>query len=257
MAHQYWLGNYGGPLRTEVVADDGITPLLPISATITILNLNTGDLIVENAVCQVVTGSAFYSIPSGSTVTSTSAHYVGYMDVLVEAGNFLTNPIYFDVLDKASYLILYRWRRKVAEAAPDVSLLEDEDARDWVDSAVAFVNRRYGDTGYTSVLGSIQPAPTANDLEFFAEVASLMARTAWWAGKGKWRDEEMSSDPGPFKDEWERLDTIMAAKASNDIYQVLDVFNRDRVLLDSSKYDSPLWPYRLPGDVVPDTDIPI
>lgn len=257
MAHQYWVNNYGGPLVTEVVATDGITPLLPISATITILNINSGAVVVENAACQVATGSAFYPIPSGSSVTSTSAHYVGYMDVLVEAGNLLTNPIYFDVLDKASYLVIYRWRRKVAEAAPDVSLLEDEDARDWVDSAVAFVNRRYGDTGYTSTLGSIQPAPTANDLEFFAEVASLMARTAWWAGKGSWRDGEMAMNASPFKDEWERLDTIMAAKSSENLYQVVDVFNRDRVLVDSAKYDSPLWPYRLPGDVVPNTDIPI
>lgn len=257
MAHQMWIGNYGGPLRTEVVADDGITPLLPLSATITILNLNTGGVVVENDVCQVVTGSAFYSIPSGSAVTSTSAHYVGYMDVLVEPGNFLTNPIYFDVLDKSSYLVIQRWRRKVAEAAPDVSLLEDEDARDWIDSAVALTSRRWSIDTYTSTLGSIQPAASANDLEFIAEVASLMARTAWWAGKGKWRDEEMSQDPGPFKDEWERLDILMSARSDSNLYSVLDVFNRDRVLNDSNKWDSPSWPYLLPGDPVPNTDIPI
>ena len=257
MAHQFWVGNYGGPLTTSVYESDGTTPKLPVSATVTILNLNSGDSVVSGAACQVQTGSAFYQIPSGSAVTSTSSKYVAYMDVLVESGNLLTNAIYFVVLDKASYLVIDRWRRKVGEAAPSTSLLEDEDARDWIDSAVAFVNRRYGDTGYTSTLASISPTPTANDLEFFAEVASLMARTSWWAGRGKWRDEEMSLDPGPFKQEWDRLDTIMSAKNDAAIFQVVDEFNRDRVVEDGMKLDSPAFWYVLSGSVAPTTTIPV
>ena len=239
----FFVGNYGGPLRTEVYESDGITPKLPVSATITVLNMDTGTAVVENQACTVATGSAYYNVPSGSAITSSSAHMVAYMDVLVEAGNLLTNPIYFDVLDKGSYLILDQWRRKVEESAPSTELTEDEDARDWIDAAVAYVNKNYRDTGYTSVLGSISPAPTANDREFFASVASLMARTSWHAGKGKWRDEELSMDPGPFKDEWARLDLVMSKDADNQLMtgSVISAFNRDNVFGDGYKHDSPAY----------------
>lgn len=257
MAQFLYVGNYGGPLRTEVYDDDGTTPKLPLSATVSILNMDTGTTVVENAVCLVVTGSAYYNIPSGSSVTSSSAHMVAYMDVLVESGNLLTNAIYFDVLDKGSNMVLDMWRRKVEYAAPSDEVLTDEAARDWIDDAVRMVGRRYGITTYTSTLGSLSPTATANDLEFYASVASLMARTAWYAGKGKWRDEEMSFDPGPFRDEWERLDLIMGAGVAADTYGVFSMYNRDNVLADGNKYDSPLWPYRLSGTTTPITDIPL
>lgn len=253
----FFTGNYGGPLRTEVFEDDGITEKLPLSATITVLNMDTGTAVVENDACLVATGSAYYPIPSGSAITSTSAHMVAYMDVLVEAGNFLTNPIYFDVLDKVSYLIIEQWRRKVEESAPSDELLEDEDARDWIDAAVAFVSRRYGISTYTSTLGALSPTPTANDREFYAEVASLMARTAWHAGKGKWRDEEMSLDPGPLAKEWERLDIIMESANNNNIMAVFESFNRDRVQGDGYKEDSPAYWYRLSGSTAASTTVPI
>ena len=253
----FFVGNYGGPLRTDVFEKDGVTPKLPLSAKVTILNMDAGTTVVNNAVCQVVTGSAFYSIPSGSPATQTSAHMVAYMDVLVETGNFLTNPIYFDVLDKTSYLIIEQWRTKVRESAPSDELLEDEDARDWIDAAVAFVARRYGITTYTSTLGALSPTPTANDREFYAEVASLMARTAWHAGKGKWRDEEMSLDPSPFAQEWERLDAIMAAGANNSMMAVFESFNRDRVQGDGYKEDSPAYWYRLSGSSAVSSVVPI
>lgn len=257
MSLWFFKGNYGGPLTTKVFENDGVTPKLPLSATITVLSMDTGAVVVENAICQVATGSAFYSIPSGSPITSSSAHMVAYMDVLVESGNLLTNPIYFDVLDKGSYLIIEKWRKKVENAAPSDDLLEDEDAREWIDSAVALVAKRYGVTTYTSTLGLLTPAPAINDMEFYAEVASLMARTAWWAGKGNWRDEELSFNATPFKDEWERLDKIMSSASNEQMYAVYDVFNRDRVLADYRKYDSPLWFYQLSGSTQPDTDIPI
>jgi len=252
----YFVGNYGGPLRTEVYEDDGFTPKLPLSATITILNMDAGTTVISNAPCLVASGSAYYSIPSGSPITSSSAHMVAYMDVLVESGNLLTNPIYFNVLDKASYSLITQWRRKVENSAPSIELLEDEDARDWIDAAVAVASRRYGVTTYTSTLGALTPAATANYREFYAELASLMARTAWHAGRGKWRDEELSLDPGPLADEWARLDLIMTAGSNNDIFSRVDHYNRDHVFRDGSKYDSPLY-WQLPsGSVYPLTDVP-
>ena len=255
----FFVGNFGGPLITEVYETDGLTPKLPLSATITVLNMNTETAVVEGAACQVQTGSAFYNIPSGSAITSSSAHMVAYMDVLVESGNLLTNPIYFDVLDKASYLILDQWRRKVEESSPSDELLEDEDARDWIDAAVAYVNKNYRATGYTSTLGAISPAPTANDREFFASVASLMARTSWHAGRGKWRDTELSQDPGPFKDEWARLDAVMSKDAYNAMLTgaVFESFNRDRVQGDGYKWDSGLYWYRLSGSAASTDTTPI
>lgn len=254
-----FVGNYGGPLITEVFDTDGITPKLPLSARITVLNMDAGTTVIESAACQVVTGSAFYNIPSGSPITSSSAHMVAYMDVLVENGNLLTNPIYFDVLDKTSYLIIEQWRKKVRESSPADELLEDEDARDWIDAAVAHVNKHYFDTGYTSTLGSISPTPTANDREFFASVASLMARTAWHAGKGKWRDEELSLDPGPLADEWARLDALMSKSADKAMLSgaVFEAFNRDRVYGDGYKHDSPLYWYYPSGTAQPVTTVPI
>lgn len=238
---QLFIGNYGRHLEVDIT-ENGL-PVLPESATITILNMDAGTTVLADEAATVVTGSAYYSIPSGSAITSSSAHMVAYLDVMVSSGNLHTYPLYFDVLDKGSYLILDQWRRKVEESSPSADLLEDEDARDWIDSAVAYVNKNYRDTGYTSVLGSISPAPTANDREFFASVASLMARTSWHAGKGKWRDEELSMDPGPFKDEWARLDLVMSKDADNQLMtgSVFSAFNRDNVFGDGYKHDSPAY----------------
>jgi hypothetical protein len=252
-----YVNNYGGPLRTDVFDSDGITPKLPLSANITVLNMDTGETVVSDEACAVESGSAYYTIPSGSPITSSSAHMLAYMDVLVESGNLLTNRIAFDVLDKSSYLILDTWRRKVSESAPSDDLTTDEAARDWIDDAVAEVSRRYGITTYTSTLGALSPTPTANDRQFYASVAALMARTAWWAGKGTWRDGEMSLNVSPFKDEWDRLDAVMQASANADMFAVYQTYNRDNVLEDSHKYDSPLWPYVLSGSTVPDTIIPL
>lgn len=254
---QLFVGNYGRHIETAVYGSDAVTPVLPLSATITVLNMDSGDTVLSGAAASVATGSAYYTIPSGSAITSSSAHMVAYLDVIKTSGNLHTYPVYFDVLDKASYLIIEQWRRKVEESAPSDELTEDEDARDWIDSAVSFVNKHYRDTGYTSILGSISPTPTANDREFFAEVASLMARTSWHAGKGKWRDEEMSLDPGPFANEWARLDALMSKDADRNLMAVFDTFNRDRVLGDGYKWDSGQYWYVLSGSTASTDTVPV
>ena len=257
MAQFYYVGDYGGPLTTEVYESDGVTPKLPSSATVDIINMDAGTTVVSAATCTVATGSAYYSIPSGSAATASGGHYVAYMSVLLDASNKLTNRIYYYVLNKSSDLVVERWRRKVENSTPNDDLIEDEDARDWIDQAVAFVNRHYYDTGFTSTLGTLSPSPTANDIEFFASVASLMARTSWWAGKGKWRDDELSMDPGPLRAEWAALDQKMQLIADRNTFAIYDTFNRDRVWADSYKYDSALWSYLPSGSTQPDTDIPI
>lgn len=240
-----------------IYASDGVTLLLPVSATVDILNMDAGTSLVSAGTCTVASGSASYTIPSGSAVTSSSAHCVAYFAVEVTADSRRTYVTYFDVLDKASYLILDRWRRKVESSSPDDSLITDEAARDWIDDAVDYVHNTWGITDYTSTLGVISPTPTSDVVEFYASVASLMARTSWWAGRGRWRDGEMSLDPGPFRDEWERLRASMQARADKGVFAVFEVFNRDHVYDDGHKWDSPLWPYLPSGTSQPVTDIPI
>lgn len=253
-----YVGDYGIAIDSPtILASDGVSLRKPVSATVTILNMDAGTNLVSAGTCTVASGSASYTIPSGSAVTSSSAHCVAYFAVEVTSGSRQTFNTYFDVLDKASYLILDRWRRKVSESAPDASLITDEQARDWIDDAVDFVHNKFGITTYTSTLGVISPTPTSDVVEFYASVASLMARTSWWAGKGRWRDSELSQDPGPFKNEWDRLERTMQARADTGLYAVYEVFNRDHVYDDGYKYDSPLY-WQLPsGSTTPVTDIPI
>lgn len=254
---QIFVGNYGRHIEADVYDTDGVTQVLPLSATVTVLNMDSGTTVLSTTAASVETGSAYYNIPSGSAITSTSAHMVAYLNVLVSSGNLRTYPVYFDVLDQASYLAIREWRRAVEEAAPSDELTEDDDARHWIDAAVAYVNKHYRDTGYTSVLGALSPAPNAPTRSFFVGVASLLARTSWYAGKGKYRDEELSFDPGPFKDEWDRLDTLMAKDADKSLMAVYESFNRDRVQGDGYKEDSPLYWYQPSGSTAPVTTIGI
>ena len=253
-----YVGDFGIAIESPTIyASDGINLLLPVSATVTILDMDAGTTLVGSGTCSVASGSASYLLPSGSAVTSSSAHCIAYFAVERTSGSQQTYYTYFDVLDKGSHLILDTWRRKVSESAPSDELITDEAARDWIDDAVAEVGRRYGITTYTSTLGALSPTPTANDRQFYASVAALMARTAWWAGKGTWRDGEMSLNVGPFAAEWARLDTVMQAASDANLFAVYQNYNRDNVLEDSFKYDSPLWPYVLSGSTVPDTIIPL
>jgi hypothetical protein len=182
-----------------------------------------------------------YVIPEGSPVTATSARYVAYLTAQVDAATRRTLSIPIDVLDKGSYLVVDRWRRKVEFAAPNDEALSDQEGRDWVDQAVALLNKHYFDTGYTSTLATLTPnagveAAGPNEIEMIASTAALMARTAWWAGKGNWRDEEMSLDTGPFYREWDALKGMIAVQGSAGWYSGVtdpleqhNMYNRDKV----------------------------
>src|SRR5574338_98590 len=257
--HDFFYVNDEYPLSTDVFDVDGVTPILPVSATIDVLNQNTGDLIVSNGICQVASGIATYYVLSGSTVSQTAGQYVGYMRVQIDATSAKTIALPFDVLSKSSILPVYRWRMKVVDAAPTEDHLSDTKAREWIDQAVDFLNRRYS-TGYTSVLGTISPAPSGEMLELFTSIASLLARSAWWAGKGTWRDEEISFDAGPFRDEWLAIEE-QVQRMTNDEWFGADmggtVWNRDNVFWRGIKYDSPDYWYRTSDQPDPDTEIPI
>lgn len=228
-----------GPVPATVTDVDGVNPLEPLSATATIVNYHTGEVVISDGSCEVGLGYASYIIPDGSPITATSARYVAYIRVVIDATTINTVAVPFDVLDKASYLGVDRWRRKVEFSSPNDDAISDEEGRDWIDQAVDYLNGRYS-TGFTSVLGAITPdigtdAPTSTDYEFIASTAALMARTAWWAGKGDWRDEEMSLDTGPFREEWEALEARIASNsdagwfASDSINDKWDMYNRDKI----------------------------
>lgn len=259
MPQKFYVGDYGGPLSINVFAADGITPILPVSATIDIINMVTGSTIVNDGVCIVLSGIASYVIPQSSPATSGSGKYVGYMTVLIETGNQQTEEVYYNVYEKTSYLILERWRAKVLDSALDADHTDDDAAREWIDQAVGWINKRI-DLGYTSVLGALTPLPNDKDMEFIASVGALMARTAWWAGKGNWHDDEMSFDGSPFAAEWSRLENAIEVAMQNDWYSDStsgDMYNRDDVYFDGIKYDSPLYWHYDPDDVVPTTNIPV
>lgn len=237
MSYVYYLGDYG-PITAEVTDLDG-SPITPISGSATVVNQHSGAAVVTNASADVGAGTITYNIPEGSDITNTSARYVVYLTAELDATTKVTSTVVLDVLDKASYLIVDRWRRKVEFAAPNQDALSDQEGRDWIDQAVSTLNGQYYDTGYTSVLGSLTPntgvsAAGANEIEYFASVAALMARTAWWAGKGNWRDEEMSLDTGPFFKEWETLRNVFNSSGVsewyniNQIYDQHSMFNRDK-----------------------------
>lgn len=256
----FYLDDYG-PVTATVTDLDG-TPILPLAGRCTVVNQHTGAEIVTNASCQVASGSMTYFIPQGSPITTTSARYVAYMQAEIDVSSALTVQVPFDVLDRSAYLVVDRWRRKVEFSAPDTwdgsDPISDEEGRDWIDQAVDLINR-YWDTGYTSTLASISPAPTHNDIEFIATVASLLARTAWWAGKGEWRDDEQSFSASPFNVEWNRIFGILRDKQEEGWFDGVDDptvsydnYNRDRVYSPGVKLDSGgYWWVSLPDDEVP------
>jgi hypothetical protein len=240
MSLTFYVGDYG-PVPAAVTEEDGVTPATPIEATATVVNLHTGSAIVSDAVCYIEPGTAAYIIPDESPITATAARYVAYISVTIDATTRQTVAVPFDVLDKSSNLIVDRWRRKVEFAAPNLEAISDQEGRDWIDQAVSHLNGHYFDTGYTSVLASLTPstgveAAGPNEIELFASVAALMARTAWWAGKGNWRDEEMSLDTSPFWREWSDLKDIISASAVVDWYSGVsdpleqhNMYNRDKI----------------------------
>ena len=240
MSLTFYIGDYG-PVPAAVLGEDGLTPATPESATATVVNLHTGDTVIEDAPCYVEEGTAAYIIPEGSVITDSAARYVAYITVKIDATTQQTVQVPFDVLSKVSNLIVDRWRRKVEFAAPSEDAISDQEGRDWIDQAVGHLNTHYYDTGYTSSLATLTPntgvsVAGANETELFASVAALMARTAWWAGKGNWRDEEMSLDTSPFWQEWDRLKVALAAGGVSGWYAGLDdpleqhsMYNRDKI----------------------------
>lgn len=234
----FYIGD-AGPVPASVTDVDGITPILPLSATADVVNQHTGDVLVSGAACSVDVGVASYIIPDLSPITATSARYVAYIQVVIDATTKFTAAVPFDVLDKASYLVVDRWRRKVEFASPDQDAISDEEGRDWVDQAVAYLRNEF-DFGYTSILASITPDtgvddPTSGTIELIARVAALMARTAWWAGKGSYRDEEISFDASPFRNEWLALRAELGSASQSGWFETPSVTeqwnmrNRDKI----------------------------
>jgi hypothetical protein len=230
MAQKFYIGNYGGPLTVDVLAADGVTPALPLSATIDIFNLADGTQVLAGDNADVSSGLAAYTIPQGAAYMDEAGRYVAYFDVVLVPGNKQTEEVYFNVYEKASSLILERWRLKVQNANPGEEFVDDDAARDWIDSAMGWINKRY-DSGYTSVLAAIDPAPTAHDMEFIAAVASLLARKAWWAGKGSYRDDEISYDARSLLAEEKALEDYFVDLDTSAIYDTISpeqVTNRNR-----------------------------
>lgn len=230
MAQKFYVGNYGGPLTVSVYAPDGETPVLPLSATVDIFDMADGTQVLDDGVASVTSGLAAYTIPEGATYMQSAGRFVAYFDVLIETGNKQTEETYFNVYEKGSSLILERWRLKVENANPGEEFIDDDAARDWIDSAVGWINKRYT-SGYTSTLASIDPAPTDHDMEFIASVASYLARKAWWAGKGSYRDDEISYDARALQAEGEALDKFFTDLDTSAIYDTITpnaVTNRNR-----------------------------
>jgi hypothetical protein len=248
MSYTFHVGDYG-PVSGIVTDDQGELDT-PLSGTATVVNQHTGEVVVENGACTIGLGFITYYIPEGSDISENAGRYIVYLSAEMDANTKLSDAISVDVIEKSASLAVDRWRRKVEFAAPEfapdgTNPLSEAEGRDWIDQAVDFINRYY-DTGYTSTLASITPEPTANDVEFIASVASLMSRTAWWAGKGEWRDDEMSWSDGPFRVEWNRIFAVINQKKTSDDWYTdyldettnYDNYNRDRVFYPGKKYDS-------------------
>jgi hypothetical protein len=98
-------------------------------------------------------------------------------------------------------------------------------------------------------------------MEFFASVASLMARTAWWAGKGNWRDSEMSFNGTPFEEEWMKIQSVIEKVNADNWFADISfngtMFNRDHVYYPGIKWDSPDYWERNSTDPEPIAEIPI
>lgn len=230
MSQKFYVGDYGGPLSVNVFAPDGETLLLPVSATIDIINMADGSTVVDDGVCIVSSGLASYVIPEASPATAVAGRYVGYVTVLIEVGNKQTEEVYYNVFAKTSYYILERWRAKVQDSAPTEDHTDDDAAREWIDQAVDWINRRFA-SGYTSALATIDPVPTADDVEFIASVASLLARRAWYAGRGSYRDDEISYDARALQAEYDSLEKYFVDLNTSGIYDAIEtdaVTNRNR-----------------------------
>lgn len=243
MAEKFYVGDYGGPLTVNVFALDGITPVMPISATIDIIDMTTGATVVDDGACIVASGTASYVIPPASPATADAGRFVGYITVLLEVGNLRTEEVYFNVYEKTSYLIIERWRAKVTDSALDEDHTDDDAAREWIDQAVGWINKRFA-SGYTSVLAAIAPMPTDADMEFIAGVASLLARRAWYAGRGSYRDDEISYDARGLQAELEDLEKYFIDLNTSGIYDAIDdpavtARNRDGVFYRGRFYDEP------------------
>lgn len=231
MSLTFYVGDYG-PVPASVTESDSMSPATPISATATVVNLHTGEVVVAGASCLVGEGLASYIIPEGSPITANASRYVAYISIELDATTQQTVSVPFDVLDKNSYLIVDRWRRLVESSAPNEESITDQEGRDWIDQAVGVLNR-YRNTDYDSTMASITPAPSSGDMSLITSVASLLARSAWWAGKGNWRDEEMSFDGTPFEREWGRLESKLEVSSlegwfSGDFAHTTDMYNRDK-----------------------------
>jgi hypothetical protein len=232
MSLTYYEGD-AGPVVASITDEDG-NPITPIAADATIVNVHTGEEVVTNEGCVIEPGEAFWLMSDSSEVSQTPARYVAYISVTINAANKYTIQVPFDVLSKTSLFAVDRWRRKVEFAAPNEDAISDQEGRDWIDQAVDMLAREYN-FSYTSTLASFTPAADNKTVEFVAQVAALMARTAWWAGKGNWRDEEMSFDGTPFEREWRRLEERLSSSYLDSWFKVdsppktYDMFNRDRV----------------------------
>lgn len=233
MSLVFYVGD-AGPVPATITDELG-DPITPLSATATVVNVHTGQVVALNEACVVGPGVASWPMPAGHTASLNSARYVAYITVDIAAGERITAAIPFDVLDKASYFAVDRWRRKVEHSAPDEDAISDEEARDWIDQAVDHLAGHYG-FAYGSTLASLTPAADRPTVEFVASVAALMARTAWWAGKGNWRDEEMSLDTSPFWQEWDALKPSLQSTLTSgwftghdDPNEVNSMYNRDKV----------------------------
>lgn len=244
----FYVGNYG-PLTANVYENDGVTPAAAQSATIDIVHQETGTTVLSGGSGDVSElGKAVYLIPEDADYMLVPGHYIGFMHVVLSATEKKSIPLSFVVLDLSAYLVVQTWQRKVEKAAPSELDLRDEVAREWIDDAVNFLNDRY-ETGYTSVLGGIDPIPEGNTIEFIANVASLLARWAWWAGKGNWRDDEISFDGTPFATEWARLERVLTTVSTSSLYDAGgDMYNRDHAFSPGLKVDGERW---YEDDVIP------
>ena len=237
MGYVFYKNDYG-PLTANVFDVDGVTPVTPLSGEATIVNVATGLAIIDGALCQVGEGTITYVMPPDSDVTANPGKYTVYLTAEIDETTKNTTVVSLDVLDKGGYGIVERWRRKVEFAAPEFAPdgsdpVGEAEGRDWIDQAVDLMNK-YEDTGYVSTLGTVVPTPSANDGELIASVAALMARTAWWAGKGNWRDDEMSFDGTPFEREWRLLETKLSGTGLSGWFDAspttepYNMYNRDK-----------------------------
>lgn len=225
------------PLSVVTFEEDGQTPATADEATVDIYDQASGLKMVDAGTCDIDEGLVTYWIMPDSSVSTIPGRYVAFFRVELNELNIQTHRVPFNVLQKGSDLIIEKWLAKVRDSAPSEDHTTEDHARDWVDAAVAHMGKHY-QTQYTSLLATITAlpgtdAPGANEIEFFADVAALMARTAWWAGKGNWRDEEMSLDTGPFWREWNDLKSLLDSTAGSEWYSGTfdqhNMYNRDKV----------------------------